>query len=237
MRCTELGKEVREAFEIFLDKNDAAALAKIGPTSLVFGVWDSRETQAKLPRIVQSVIRAEDVDVLRRSAQFNPALEYSALNVFDESERVRQEGKASSKLAMRGYVHVPAVDTPGGVIARGPIERRITLNLVQIRNLEKGEDLRRYILGLSLLAATAPMQGFLRAGCLLTPDPNAESTWELITRDGKREAVNLDEKIIMSFAEDAASAFTVGPSGEYEFDKGLAKTDSSIEKKDASKKK
>lgn len=227
VRCTELGTEVHTAFNTFLDHNDAEPLAKIGPTSMVFGVWDSRDTQAKLPRIVQSVIRAQNVDVLKRSAQFNPALDYATLDVFSDAEREKQEGKAGSQLAVRGYVHVPAVDTHGGVIAHGPIERRVTLNLVQVRRLGKGEALRRYILGLSLAAATAPMEGFLRAGCLLTPDPDAPSQWELVSRDGIREAITLDEEVVMEFAQSAGNAFGVGESRELVFDKKLAKEDAS----------
>ena len=41
-------------------------LAKIAPTSLVFGAWDSRDTQAKLPRLIASTIRAYDVVKLSR---------------------------------------------------------------------------------------------------------------------------------------------------------------------------
>lgn len=230
VRCTELGAEVQTSFNTFLDHNDAEPLAKIGPTSLIFGVWDSRDTQAKLPRIVQSVIRAQNVDVLKRSAQFNPALDYATLDVFSDSEREKQEGKAGSQLAVRGYVHVPAVNTHGGVIARGPIERQVTVNLVQVRRLGKGEALRRYILGLSLAAATAPMETFLRAGCLLTPDPSAPSQWELVGRNGVREMVSLDDEKVMDFAQRAASTFGVGASRELVFDKKLAKEDASKKK-------
>jgi CRISPR-associated protein Csb1 len=74
----DLPRAAREAFDDFL-RGDATAIAKLAPTSLVFGVWDSRDTQAKLPRIVQSVIRAWDVSELKRSAQYNPALDYAEL--------------------------------------------------------------------------------------------------------------------------------------------------------------
>ena len=107
IRCTELAAEAQDAFLAFLDRSDASPIARLAPTSLVFGVWDSRDTQAKLPRIVQSVIRAWDVDPLTRSAQYVPALDYAALDVFSEKEREKQEGKAGSQLAERGYVHVP----------------------------------------------------------------------------------------------------------------------------------
>src|SRR5579872_3948637 len=76
VRCTALQKELQDAFKAVLRGNHEP-LAKIAPTSLVFGVWDSRDTQAKLPRLVASTIRAFDVKRLRRSAQFNPALAYT----------------------------------------------------------------------------------------------------------------------------------------------------------------
>src|SRR5258708_3887415 len=141
-----------------------STIAKLAPTSLVFGVWDSRDTQAKLPRIVQSVVRAWDVEVLSRSAQYNPALDYAALEVFSEEDKQKAEGRAESPLAQRGFVHVPAVGAHGGVVARGPIQRELTVNLVALRRL-KGENsvtLRRYILGLALVVATEPVDGFLR---------------------------------------------------------------------------
>ena len=41
IRSTTLKDESHAAFKTFLEKNDVARLAKIAPTSLVFGVWDS----------------------------------------------------------------------------------------------------------------------------------------------------------------------------------------------------
>ena len=90
VRSSELKDEAQKAFELFLDTGDAAALAKLSPTSLVFGVWDSRDTQAKLPRVVQSVIRAWDVDVLTRSAQYNPR------NRLLGARRIQRRGKGEA---------------------------------------------------------------------------------------------------------------------------------------------
>lgn len=227
LRSTELRDEVREAFEEFQKRNNAALLAKLGPTSLVFGVWDSRGTQAKLPRIVQSTVRAEDVSDLRRSAQYNPPLDYATLDVFTDKEREKQEGNPKSPLAQRGFVHVPAVDTHGGVIARGPIHRNVTINLIALRRLEgtNRQALRRYVLGLALVAATAPQDGFLRAGCLLTLAPDGDGGWESVGRDGQRVPVDLDEDAAYHYAKEAASAFGVGESRRVVFDKRFAKED------------
>lgn len=227
VRSTELRKQVNDAFRAFLDRNDASELAKIGPTSLVFGVWDSRDTGAKLPRVVQATIRAENVDELRRSAQYVPPLDYAELSVFTEAEREKQEGNPKSPLAQRGFVHVPAVATHGGVIANGPIRRDVTVNLIALRRLDgsSGQALRRYILGLALVAATGPLDGFLRAGCLLTLHPEQKGSWHLITRNGERKPVSLDETDALAYAQEAAEAFGVGKNRSVNFDATLAKED------------
>ncbi|MDE0432669.1 MAG: type I-U CRISPR-associated RAMP protein Csb1/Cas7u [Bryobacterales bacterium] len=234
IRSTGLKQMARDAFRAFLDRDDVAPLAKLAPTSLVFGVWDSRDTQAKLPRIVQSTIRAEDVDVLTRSAQYEPPVDYAELDVFSESDKEKQQGDAKSPLAKRGFVHVPAVKTHGGVIARGPIRRDIVVNLVALRRLngENGQALRRYILALALVAATAPLDGFLRAGCLLTSDPENPGMWQMVGRNGKRGSVGLDEKAAFDYARSAADAFGVGSGHRVAFEKDLAKADTKAKTKE-----
>ena len=227
IRSTELQKEAQEAFQEFQTSNDPTRLAKLGPTSLVFGVWDSRDTQAKLPRIVQSVIRAWQVDPLKRSAQYNPALNYAALEVFSDEEKQKAEGKAESPLAQRGFVHVPATGALGGVVVHGEIVRDVTINLVALRRLgnENAQSLRRYILGLSLVAAVEPPEAFLRQGCLLVPDENAQSEWCLVDRHGKRTNVLLNEVIAQEYAKVAASAFGKGEDRSVAFANDKAKDD------------
>jgi len=227
IRSTALGARAREAFEAFLDRDDAVPIAKLAPTSLVFGVWDSRDTLARVPRIVQSTIRAEDIDVLTRSAQYNPPLDYAALEVFPEEAKEKQQGDPKSPLAKRGFVHVPAVKTHGGIIARGPILRNVTVNLIALRRLggENGQTLRRYILGLSLVAATAPMDGFLRAGCLLTLDPNQDGVWHSVARSGERSPFGLSEEVALNYARGVSDAFGVGGDCRVIFDKNLAVRD------------
>lgn len=239
IRCTDLQTEAHNAFEAFKDRNDASEIAKIAPTSLVFGTWDSRDTQARLPRIVQSVIRAWDVEKLNRSAQYNPTIDYAKLDVFTEDEKEEQEGKPDSQLAKRGFVHVPAVETHGGIIAKGGIERQVTVNLVALRRLEgkdneNSEALRRYVLGLSLVAAVAPLDPFLRQGCLLVPDPEETAEWSLVERSGSRNAVNLNEEIAHDYAKATANAFGVGEDRSLSFSRDFdAKKNNSTKKKKA----
>ena len=227
IRSSGLGKKAKEAFEAFLNSGDASALAKLAPTSLVFGFWDSRDTQARCPRIVQSVIRAWDIDKLTRSAQYTPALDYAALEVFSEEDKQKAEGKRESPLAQRGFVHIPATDLPGGVIAHGTIKRDVTVNLVALRRLEGGntQALHRYILGLSLVAATAPLDPFLRQGCFLVPDTETAPQWKLVKRDGARQEIELSQDLALNYASAVAKSFGVEEGKAVNFDKDLAKED------------
>jgi CRISPR-associated protein Csb1 len=167
------------------------------------------------------------VQPLRRSAQYNPPVNYAELEVFSDEEKQKAEGRTGNPLAERGFVHVPAVDNHGGVVVRGGIFRDVTVNLVALRRLEgdNGEALRRYVLGLSLVAATEPQDGFLRQGCLLTPDFAAPGEWTLVHRTGERIPIALTAVEATDYAMAAAQRFGVGPSRRESFSKDRAKAD------------
>lgn len=226
VRCTALQKQLQDAFKAVL-KGDAMKMAKIAPTSLVFGVWDSRDTQAKLPRLVSSTIRAFDVKRLRRSAQFNPATQYITDKLLEETTDVA----IKKSYAERGFVHVPATGSHGGVIAMSGIRRDATLSLAALRLIAAGKDqdqttaLRRYVLGLSLVALTAPASTYLRQGCNLVPDIDKPREFMLVHSDGVREAIKLTHADALKFALEAAKAFGVGESQDVKFDTELAKKD------------
>lgn len=228
VRTSELGAEASAAFEAFLASGDATSIAKLAPTSLVFGVWDSRASQAKLPRIVQSVIRAWDVDQLTRAAQYTPPLDYAKLDVFTEEQKQKSEGNGKSPLAQKGYVAVPSTGAHGGIIARGPIQRDVTINLVALRRLwakENGDALRRYVLGLCLVAATEPLDGFLRQGCLLVPKPEQPSGWEEVARTGVRTKVALTSEGARRLAAEWAASFGVAAGRTVKFKADAAKAE------------
>lgn len=223
----DLREAARDSFLALRDRNDASEIARLAPTSLVFGAWDSRDTQVKVPRLVQSVIRAWNVDELRRSAQYSPPIDYSELDVFSEDEKKKQEGDPKSPLAKRGFVHVPAAHSHGGVIANGPIERTVTINLIALRRLDgnDADTFRKYVLGLSLVAATAPLDPFLRQGCFLVPDPEVAPCWKAIDRQGARTSVDLTPEIALSYAQRCAEEFGVQAPRQLLFSKERARED------------
>src|SRR5262249_17725289 len=157
VRCSELQQRLQEAFKSVL-KGDAEPLAKIAPTSLVFGVWDSRDTQVKLPRVVASTIRAYNVRPLTRSANY---LVQQQVDYVKDGFLPEPESKAEKdEYSVRGFQNALATKTHGGVIATGGIRRDATLGLAALRLLFVGKDkektlaLRRYILGVALTAFT-----------------------------------------------------------------------------------
>jgi|SRR5579862_1807195 len=226
VRCSELQKELQDAFKAVL-KGDAEPMAKVAPTSLVFGVWDSRDTQAKLPRVIASTIRAYNVRKLTRSAQFNPATEFVNDKLLDEPA----DKAAKDAYAERGFIHVPASGSHGGVIADGGIRRDAVLGLAALRLLSAGSDvnktltLRRYVLGLALTAFTHNPSGYLRQGCLLVLDPSKPREFVEVLPTGERKPVTITHDAALKYATEAAKAFGVGPSKTVEFDKERAKKD------------
>jgi len=235
VRNSALKAEAQQAFEDFRIRADAMAIGRLAPTSLVFGAWDSRGEGAKLPRIVQSVIRAWEVQELKRSAQYGPPVDYAALDIFSEEDKAKAEGNTKSPLAQRGFVHVPAGEAPGGIITRGGIFRDVTVNLIALRRLNEGRSdgpaLRRYILGLALIAATEPQDGFLRQGCLLVPDCDTPAHWTLVGRLGDRKVLAIDPDMLRAFATEAAGIFGVAARRSAAFAPKLAAEDLHDKKK------
>ena len=213
-RFSDKATELDRAFVAIRDRGESDELAKIAPTSLVFGAWDSRGTRVKLPRIVGSVIRAYEVQQLERSAQFFSVLEK------EETDQLEMEQEF---LSNQGLSDSPAGRGPGGVIAKGGITREATLNLIVVRSLKAGSPegtvkLQRYILGLALLAFHAPAELFLREGCLLVRSTEKKARVEEVHRDGTRKKAEADESDVLQFAKKAASEFGVGSGFEAKFD-------------------
>lgn len=212
IRFSDLDSKMAEGFADWL-KGDASKLAQVAPTSLVFGAWDSRGTQAKTPRIISSIIRAYNVELLHRSAQYIPPLEYTD-KVLGEASILTADQRSEF-----GLTHVPAPKALGGIIVNGEIRREVTLNLVALRAICATDEsntkqdatktlaLRRYILGLALAAVAKRMVHNLRQGCLLVGVEDKPATWKLFEVNGKRCDCPLKDTDALNFANLAANDF------------------------------
>ncbi|MEW4529963.1 type I-U CRISPR-associated RAMP protein Csb1/Cas7u [Maioricimonas sp. JC845] len=196
--CPTLLPKVEEAFSTLRKTGDASLLCTIAPTSLVFGCWDSRGGSGeKRPRLVRAIIRAWDVDELHTAAQFNSV--WKALSEEQQSVLAREANAKKKKLSVTGFADAPAVTYKdgrrvlGGIVARGPIQRDVTINLVALRGLnggEKTEAMRKYLLALSILSGTGDIDLFLREGCNLKYAHDADE-WYLVPRRGEDVQVDL----------------------------------------------
>lgn len=239
VRFSSLADELARAIKARRD-GDSLPLAKVAPTSLIFGMWDSRGTGVKVPRLVNSIIRAYDVFEYRRSAQYFPVTDYEAAGVAAEKGE-----KNLKKLADQGMAEVPATFGLGGIEAKGGICREASLNLVTLRDIvtlvykkggkQEGADkeksreeslkLQRYLLGLALVSITW-FDGKalnLRQGCQLVALPGKPVTPVLVNTDGSETEFQIDKGTAVAYARKTAEAFGVGEKREAIFDPRKAK--------------
>ena len=249
--CPKLAPRIEKAFRVLKQRGDAQLLCQLAPTSLVFGFWDSRgESSERRPRLVRSIIRAQDVQPLHAAAQFNSV--WKALDEGQQDELEKEAKAKKTKRSEQGFADAPAIfrktnvnvrqyvdGSPnpearvlGGVLTSGPIERDVTVNLVALRAISGADgkttkDVRRYLLALTLIAATAEIDLFLREGCHLRYAD--DDRWNAIPRRGELESIDLAsedaQKTLLDYAEKAASPFRKEWPEElsYEFDVKEAK--------------
>ncbi len=198
VRCTDMESEIHDAFEEFA-RGNCGPIARLGPTSLVYGAWDSRDTQVKIPRAIRAEIVAHDIQIFTRSAQFSGAFSRKAFG-FGETEWKRG--------AEVGFAPTPSVDQHGGVVVRGDIIQSASIHLGAVRSLrdETGGDLiATYAFGLALVGLLYGARDYqLRSGCWMVPagDPDVE----IVHADGSRMRISLDAKDTAAFLRTAAKA-------------------------------
>lgn len=215
VRFSDQWDKLREAFLEYRDQGRAQKLAKMAPTSLVFGAWDSRETGAKVPRLVESTIRAYGAEPLKRSAQYFAVLK-------EEEKREMELDELGDVLSEVGLRDSPATGAPGGVIAK-EIRRDALLNLVALRAIgaataEETHKLQRYILGLALVAFIAPTQLYLRQGCVLVAAAGKTAMKKVVLRNGDRQDLTVTEDQVIAYAKACAKDFGVGSPIHAQFD-------------------
>jgi CRISPR-associated protein Csb1 len=189
------------------------------------------------------------VEPLYAAAQFSSISKKLTEQQQDELKKAVKEKDKEGKLSTVGLADSPAVfrkvstsaakhmhefrdGSPnperrvlGGVVARGPIERHVTVNLIALRALRGKDDnetnaIRKYLLGLSLMAATADIELFLREGCLLRY-ADEKDTWYQTPRRGTPTEVTLGKSVIEQSAKDATNHFRPKWPEKLEFDFSL----------------
>ena len=199
--CPTLKNQFEAAFESLRRRGDAGPLCALAPTSLVFGVWDSRGGSGeKRPRLVRAVIRAWDVDELHAAAQFNSV--WKALDKEQQDELKKQAKSNKVKLSVKGFADAPAVISKntgarvlGGVLVRDRIEREVTVNLLALRNIRGASSdetvkIKKYLLGLrSSRPPTRSTYFCVRAASFAMQLPRMN--WCAVPRRGTTTKVNL----------------------------------------------
>jgi len=228
IRCSPFEHELRTAFQEVL-RGNAEKLAQFAPTSLVFGVWDSRDTSAKVPRLLASTIRAFNVREHTRSANFltQMTIDLAKLDILPGAE------------SKDGFANALASKAPGGVqlMLNGSIRRDVTVGLAALRRLavleadgtlsvDRTKALRRYILGLTLVGLTAPQDPYLRQGCNLVPDIDKPREFKVVNLDGTRPDALVSHEEALKYARAAAKEFRIGKDREEKFDASLAEKNS-----------
>ncbi|MCC7416968.1 MAG: type I-U CRISPR-associated protein Cas7 [Acidobacteria bacterium] len=244
-------EEERDGFEPFeaalqaYVKGDAAPLAKLAPTSLVFGHWDSRDsatkksTKSKARRLIRSEVVAYNVQKVTKRSQYwssiDPEVSQELEQILKEAkEAAQRDPNTKNPASQLGMTDVPAPESPGGVIAFGPIERTTIIALSGVRALatfkgwnqsgvteidtEKTLALRRYLFALALASAADQGVWDLREGCILVRESKTENgkvvadpsalTAVKVTHSGEEEIFSVPEKAEPSeFLAKAAAAF------------------------------
>jgi CRISPR-associated protein Csb1 len=226
LRCTPLQARLSQAWDA-VKAGDHGVMAKIAPTTLLFGAWDSRVSQVKVPRLVTFQVHATGVWQVTRPAQYTPTVNYVEHGLIDPPANK----KVQDEYAAVGFSSVPSANGLGGVVVGGQIKYVGHLNLAVLRLLRdaRGEAetrlLRRYVLGLALVAFTRPFAGNLRQGCLLVQSAKHPPVVAAVYADGTRAAVTTTPDEAVALATAAAAEFGVGPGDTVAFDPELTKTE------------
>jgi len=204
-------KTVREAFDK-ADKGDFTLVAKLNPTALVLGIWDSRHTRLKVPRMLGFSVDANGVGIVRdRAAQYRASIDSETKAMLQRDANAgdnTSEKKTRAKMSEEGFNDIPSFDEKKGGCIAEEIIRRGVLNFIPLRGYDQA--LRKYLFGLALVMLTYPLDHDYRSGTLLVQDPEKPAKLEIVYRNGTREAVQMTRQQALDFAKDAAKEFGVG---------------------------
>ena len=230
IRATDLSDDIRSWMEA-ADSGDPEPLARVAPTSFVYGVWDSRDTQVRLPRVIRSEIRAYDVSVFTRSKLYSGAFPRESLGIDEKVWGKKTGGKMAA--AEVGFGPAPSINAHGGILVHGKIvhSASVLLNVLRKYRTADGSDLLpTYLLGLALGGLLLSARDYtLRSGCILVPAGAAE--WQSVETTGERTPVGISESAVIEqlreVARDWAEVADIDLGGEpeihhYDPERGIA---------------
>jgi CRISPR-associated protein Csb1 len=230
--------ECQAALDAMLNGN-FLPLAQLDPLSYVGGVWDSRGNLTRFGRIVESKIDAYNISYGFRSAQFNPTVDLAGTDLQRQFGEATEEDAAKTKhpLAQIGLLPAPSVDQHGGIQVHGNILHLASINLEDIRKLSVPNNeplaLRRYILGLCLVAVVTYDDYNLRSGChLFVKHTKAEIL-------PAHDPLSLDADEVVAYAQKVAADFGINDltPKKFTFKSALARKLAQKKKEEAAKKK
>jgi CRISPR-associated protein Csb1 len=202
---------VRQAFDA-ASKGDFSLLAKINPTALVLGIWDSRGTLLKIPRVIGFTVDANGITTVRdRAAQYRASIDPETKAMLQSHIGAREdssEKKTRGQMSEEGFNDIPSFEEKKGGCVAVEIVRRGVLNFIPLRKYDQA--MQRYLLGLGLVMLTYPLDHDYRSGTLLVQDAERPAKLEIVYRNGKRKPVEITHQEALAFAKDAAAAFVVG---------------------------
>lgn len=228
---------VNGMLEEFSKARDIRILAKIAPTALLLGFWDSRGTGVKWPRIINSTIEAEGVSgAAERGFSYNPAFEPKETFSKEEHATYGKKGAGNkAPLSQEGLDQSSDVML-GGVLVDSStqIRRRTILNLTVLRRalwnardtlhrtersgdktatqaalaaFEETRAAARYLLGLAMVMVTAPLDGDLRQGCLLVRKEDKDAFAIKARCFDRSIPLSIDHEAALEFARKARDVF------------------------------
>jgi CRISPR-associated protein Csb1 len=182
-------------------------LAKRNPTALIFGLWDSRATQVKVPRALEATIS------VRNAVNQPTAASLSTPFTDDERAEIAEKGLKPSEI---GVDQIPVFSECGALDVTGAkIERTVTLSILVLGRFKSDPELYDYLLGLALVAAMSPISFNLRSGTMLN---RASRKVELYHDLQPTTPLDVDFDETLAFARMSAKVFGIGPAEIFKVD-------------------
>ena len=231
-RLSDLGRSFTDA-----TPRNAAALFKVCPTGLVFGLWDSTGTKgglgSKFARALVSEIvgigacagsktasRIDPTGIVTKAAEVLVAEDADERWTHDPALAKKEKGKpvrlGDGRVSEVNHSNIPpTIDSLAGGVTIDHAAQTVVLSLAALRKLSfAGGDAeaRTVLAALGILAVlAAESRGHdLRSRCLLVPRKGEALKLQAVRRDGETEELALDLEGAIALYEAAVAALPAG---------------------------